>query len=173
MQIEDCFLVGTVFKLHGYKGDVNIYNDNDILFNFNTIQFFLVEQNKSLVPFFIEKARHTKKNIILVKFDQINSEEEAKSILRNKIFLPNTFLPEMDKNEINKKELIGFQVIDSQLGELGKIEYINSETAQTLIYVGSNENEFCFPMHEQFILEIDEKSKIMQVEIPEELLKLN
>ena len=34
MQKEDCFLVGTVFKLHGYKGDVKIYNEDDIPFNF-------------------------------------------------------------------------------------------------------------------------------------------
>jgi len=173
MQRKDCFLVGTVFKLHGYKGDVNIYNDDDILFDFNIIKYFLIEQNNSLVPFFIGKARHTKQNVILVKFDEINSEKEAKAILRHKIFLPIEFLPEVDKSEISEKQLIGFKVIDTKLGELGEIAYIHSETAQQLIYVSKNEREFCFPMHEHFILGIDTETKIMEVKIPEELLSLN
>ena len=173
MQKKDCFLVGTIFKLHGYKGDVNIYNDDDILFDFNAIKYLLIELNKSLVPFFIRKACHKKKNVILVKFEDINSEEEAKTILKHKIFLPIEFLPKVDKSEISEKQLIGFNVIDAKLGKLGEIAYINSETAQQLIYVSKNDSEFCFPMHEQFILGIDTKEKIMEVEIPEELLNLN
>lgn len=173
MQKKDCFLVGTVFKLHGYKGDVNIYNDDDILFDFNTIKYFLIERNNTLVPFFITKARHTKPNIILVKFEDINSEKEALSILKQKVYLPIEFLPEIDSNEISEKQLIGFKVIDIKLGELGEISYINSQTAQQLIYVSKDGKEFCFPMHQQFIISVDSKKRIMEVTIPEDLINLN
>ena len=173
MQKKDCFLVGTIFKLHGYKGDVNIYNDDDILFDFNAIKYFLIELNKFLVPFFIIKACNTNQNIILVKFEDINSEKEARNILRKKVFLPKEFLPVVDEIKISEKQLIGFKVIDINLGELGKITCVNSEIAQQLIYVSKNEREFCFPMHEHFILGIDTETKIMEVEIPEELLSLN
>ena len=173
MQKKDCFLVGTVFKLHGYKGDVNIYNDDDILFDFNTIKYFLIERNNTLIPFFIAKARHTKPNIILVKFEDINSEKEALSILKQKVYLPIEFLPEIDSNEISEKQLIGFKVIDIKLGELGEITYINSQTAQQLIYVSKDGKEFCFPMHQQFIISVDSKKRIMEVTIPEDLINLN
>ena len=173
MQKKDCFLVGTVFKLHGYKGDVNIYNDDDILFDFNTIKYFLIERNNTLIPFFIAKARHTKPNIILVKFEDINSEKEALSILKQKVYLPIEFLPEIDSNEISEKQLIGFKVIDIKLGELGEISYINSQTAQQLIYVSKDGKEFCFPMHKQFIISVDSKKRIMEVTIPEDLINLN
>ena len=173
MQKKDCFLVGTVFKLHGYKGDVNIYNDDDILFDFNTIKYFLIERNNTLVPFFIAKARHTKPNIILVKFEDINSEKEALSILKQKVYLPIEFLPEIDSNEISEKQPIGFKVIDINLAELGEISYINSQTAQQLIYVSKDGKEFCFPMHKQFIISVDSKKRIMEVTIPEDLINLN
>jgi len=173
MQKKNCFLVGTIFKLHGYKGDVNIYNDDDILFDFNIIKYFLIEFNKSLVPFFIRKARHTKQNIILVKFEDINSEEEAKAILKKKVFLPIEFLPAVDESNISGKRLIGFKVIDINLGEIGEITCVNSDTAQQLIYVSKDKSEFCFPMHEQFISEINTETGIMKVEIPEEFLTLN
>ena len=70
MQKKDCFLVGTVFKLHGYKGDVNIYNEVDIHFDFNALDYFLIEQNNALIPFFIDRVRPTKPNVVLVTEDE-------------------------------------------------------------------------------------------------------
>ncbi len=173
MQKKDCFLVGTVFKLHGYKGDVNIYNEVDVPFDFNTLDYFLIEQNSELIPFFIDRVRPTKPNVILVKFEDVDSEEEAKKILKRKIFLPKEFFSETDDNDISKKQLIGFLVIDIKMGELGKITFINSKTAQQLIYVHKDGNEFCFPWHEKFVKNIDAKKGIMEVEIPKEFLDLN
>ncbi len=173
MQKKDCFLFGTVFKLHGYKGDVNIYNDDDIPFDFSTLDYFLIELNNELVPHFIEHARTTKPNVVLVKFEDIDTEKAAKKLHKKKVYLPKEWLPETDDNEITEKKLIDYTVIDVNFGELGKITYINSQTSQQLIYVEKNGVEFCFPMHEQFVKGIDPKEGIMEVEIPEELLNLN
>ena len=173
MQKKDCFLFGTVFKLHGYKGEVNIYNDDDIAFDFSTLEYFLIELNNELVPFFIEKARPTKPNVVLVKFEDVDSEAAAKKIHKRKVYLPKDWIPETDEKEITEKKLIGYSVIDIKLGNLGEITYINSQTAQQLIYVSKDGKEFCFPMHEQFVKEVDAKERTMEVEIPEEFLNLN
>tara|TARA_B110000438_G_scaffold88337_1_gene87839 strand:+ start:93 stop:614 length:522 start_codon:yes stop_codon:yes gene_type:complete len=173
MQNKDCFLVGTVFKLHGYKGDVNIYNDDDIPFNFSSIKYFLINLDNNLIPFFVDRVRSTKPNIILVKFKDINSEKEAKKILKKAVFLPNELSLVENNNGFTEKQLLGFTIIDVKMGELGKITYINSQTAQQLIYVNKDGKEFCFPKHEQFIKKIDVKEKIMEVEISKELLDLN
>ena len=173
MQNKDCFLVGTVFKLHGYKGDVNIYNDDDIPFDFSSIKYFLIDLDSNLIPFFVDRVRSTKPNIILVKFKDINSEKEAKNILKKAVFLPNELSLVENNNGFTEKQLLGFTIIDIKMGELGKITYINSQTAQQLIYVNKDGKEFCFPKHEQFIKKIDVKEKIMEVEISKELLDLN
>ena len=173
MQKKDCFLFGTVFKLHGYKGDVNIYNNDNIPFDFTTLEYFLIELNNELVPFFIEQARPTKSNVVLVKFENIDSEEEAKKIHKRKVYVPKNWFPEKNENEITEKKLIGYSIIDIKLGYLGKITFINSQTAQQLIYVSKDKKEFCFPMHEQFIKEVDLQEGIIKVEIPKELLNLN
>jgi len=173
MQKKDCFLVGTVFKLHGYKGGVNIYNDDDIPFDFSALEFFLIELDNKLIPFFIERARPTKPNVVLVKFEDVNSEEDARKILKRKVFLPKKLFPETDDNEISENKLIGYSVIDKKMGNLGEITFINSQTAQQLIYVKKDGVEFCFPMHEQFVKGVDSKEREMEVEIPEEFLNLN
>ena len=59
------------------------------------------------------------------------------------------------------------------MGKLGKISFINSKTAQTLIHVSKDGEEFCFPWHKQFVKNIDTKEGIMEVEIPKEFLDLN
>ena len=173
MHKKDCFLVGTVFKLHGYKGDVNIYNEDNIPFDFSTLKYFLIEKNNELIPFFIEWARLTKPNVCLVKFEDVNSEEEAKKIHKRRIYLPKDWLPKKEKNEISKKQLIGYSIIDIEMGELGEISFINSKTAQTLIHVSKDDEEFCFPWHKQFVKNIDAEKGIMEVEIPKEFLDLN
>ena len=173
MQKKDCFLFGTVFKLHGYKGDVNIYNDDDIPFDFSKLDYFLIEQKNELIPYFIERARPTKKNVVLVNFEDINSEKEALKILKKKVYLLKEWLPETDENEITEKKLIGYTVLDINFGKLGEITFINSQTSQQLIYAEKDGLEFCFPMHEQFIIDVDSEKGIMQVKLPEELLDLN
>ena len=173
MQKKDCFLVGTIFKLHGYKGDVKIYNEDDIPFNFSTIDYFLIELNNELVPFFKEKARSTKPHNILVKFEDINNEEEAKKILKRKVYLQKSFLPKANKEKASKKQLIGYLVVDTILGKLGTITYINSKTTQELIYVKKYGREFCFPWHNKFVKKIDAKKRELTVTIPEKLVNLN
>jgi 16S rRNA processing protein RimM len=173
MQKKDCFLLGTVFKLHGYKGHVNIYNDNDISFNFTALKYFLIEINNNLIPYFIEQARTTKPNVILVKFEDVNSEEIARKIHKCNVYVPNDWLTMKLRNEINEKKIIGYSVIDNKLGDVGKVTFINTKSIQQLIYVEKDGKEFCFPMHEEFIKEIISKERVLKVNIPIEFLTLN
>tara|TARA_B100000902_G_C26887114_1_gene705511 strand:- start:115 stop:636 length:522 start_codon:yes stop_codon:yes gene_type:complete len=173
MQKKDCFLIGRVFKLHGYKGDVNIYNNNDINFNFKSIRYLFLEENKTLIPFSITKIKSTKSNVILTKFEDINTEEDALKILKKEVYIPITFLPKSEKNKLSDKKILGFKVEDYNLGEIGKVISINTQTPQKLIFVNNNGKEFCFPMHKEFVLEIDHYRQIIKVNIPEDLINLN
>ena len=172
MKKQDCFLFGTIFKLHGYKGDVNIYNDNDIPLILNDIEFFYIEENNELIPYFSVSVRLKKKNVLLVQFEDVDSEKEALKILKKKVYLPNSFLPEGESLNQNKI-IIGFNVLDKSLGNIGKVEFINDSTAQTLIIVKNGEKEFFIPFHDQFVVNIDVAKKILEVNIPQELIDIN
>lgn len=168
---ENCFLLGTIFKLHGYKGDVTIFNEKDVTLNLKNIEFLFIEKNNSLIPFFISKIRNTKPKNILVKFDDINSEEDAKGILKSAVYLPKIFKPLKNTKSID--DITGYKVNDQNLGDLGEISYIDSQTPQTLIYVTNNKQKFCFPMNKEFVKNINTANRIIEVLIPKELLNLN
>ena len=126
MEKQNCFLLGTIFKLHGYKGDVNIYNDNDIPLVYTDIDFFYIEENNELIPYFAESIRPKKKQVLLVKLEDVDSEEQALKILKQKVYLPNKFLPELEN--INPDKLIvGFDVIDNTLGKIGRVHFVNDK----------------------------------------------
>ena len=87
MKKQDCFLFETTFKLHGYKGNVNIYNDNNIPLFLNDIEFFYIQDNNELIPYFSVSVRLKKKNVLLVRFEDVDSEKEALKILKKKVYL--------------------------------------------------------------------------------------
>ena len=173
MQKKDCFLYGTIFKLHGYKGNVKIFNENYTSIDFSTVEYFLIEQENVLVPYFTKKVSSVQPNIILVTFEEIDSEEKAKKINKKKIYLPKKHLQKHNFNSNLQEKLIGYTVIDIHIGILGKVIYINTQTPQKLIYVKKDLIEFCFPMHKEFIKETNSAKRTLTVKIPEELLNLN
>ena len=172
MEKQDCFLLGTIFKLHGYKGDVNIYNDNDIPLVYTDIEFFYIEDNNELIPYFAESVRPKKKQVLLVKLEDVDSEEQALKILKQKVYLPNKFLPEIE-NVNPDKLIVGFDVIDNTLGKIGIVNSVNDKTSQKLIVVKDGKKEFLIPFHDNFVININLKKKILEVNIPQELIDIN
>ena len=77
------------------------------------------------------------------------------------------------KVENNEGHITNYRVFDIEKGELGKVDYVDTQTKQKLIYVTAEKNNFCFPMHEKFLLGINTEKKIITVKIPEELINLN
>ena len=168
---KGCIFSGTIFKLHGYKGEVNIYTE-DVSINLKEIKYFLININEVLVPFFTDSVRQKKENILLVKFTDINSESKAKEILRKKTYLPKDIITQ-NKIKKEEKELLGYKVKDINHGSLGEITEINTQTSQPLIYVEGKSIKFCFPMHKEFIKEINQEKNTITTNIPKELINLN
>ena len=169
---KDCFLIGSIFKLHGYKGNFVIYNENNYSFTSNKIEYLFIEIDHILVPFFIEKFSINKTKNILIKLEDISSETKAKKFLNLKVYLPNKYLL-IDKEKTTKNDIIGFTVNDINLGFLGTIKNIDTQTSQKLIYVSNKEKEFCFPMNDHFIKSIKFETRTIFVEIPKEIIELN
>ena len=172
MEKQDCFLLGTIFKLHGYKGDVNIYNDNDIPLVYTDIDFFYIEDHNELIPYFTESIRPKKKQVLLVKLEDVNSEEQALKILKRKVYIPNKFLPEIE-NIYPDYLFFGWVSTNSLKALSGIVNFVNDKTSQKLIVVRNGKKEFFIPFHDNFVININLKKKILEVNIPQELIEIN
>ena len=166
MKKEDCFFLGYVSRKHGYKGDVNIRLETPP--KHKELAHIFIELNGRLVPFFIDSFRLKKENIALVKFEDVDSEEEAQKLIGKEVYLPLELLGESQHNKL--LALIGFEVIDSKHGNIGKVTDILDNTAQELFQISNGDLDILIPITEVFIQKIE--GNIIYLKTPEGLIDL-
>lgn len=173
MKKEDCFYLGIIARKHSYKGELVIKFDTDEPDLYAQLDAIFIDINNTLIPFFIEKSLLQKGNQLRVKFEGVDSEEDADRLLKSSTYLPLNLLPKLKGNKFYYHEVIGFTVKDAQFGEIGKIVSINDQTAQAL-FVIENENkiEILIPLIDNFINKIDRKNKIISIETPKGLIEM-
>jgi 16S rRNA processing protein RimM len=172
MHKEECFYLGRIVTKYSFKGEVVIKLDTDEPELYKNMESVYVEFGSNLVPFFIEKSSLHKGNQLRVQFEDVYSEEEADSILKCGIYLPLDLLPKLSGDKFYFHEVIGFNVLDANYGDVGTIVHINDKAAQPLFEIDNNGKEVFIPMIDDFIKKVDRANKTIEVETPEGLIEL-
>lgn len=172
MRKDDCFYLGKIVRKHSFKGEVVAKLDTDEPELYKKLESVFVELNNNLVPFFIEKSLLQKGNQLRIQFEDINTEEDANSLLGSELYLPLEFLPKLTGNKFYFHEIIGFEIEDIRFGKIGEIVGVNDTSAQPLFEVNANGVDVFIPMIDDFIKEVNRKTKTITVETPEGLIDL-
>jgi 16S rRNA processing protein RimM len=172
MRKEDCFYLGKIAKKFSFKGEVLAYLDTDEPQLYQNLESVFVELNKTLVPFFIESSSLHKEKFLRVRFEDIQTEEDADEIMGSEIYLPLSMLPQLEGTQFYFHEVIGFDVLDTKHGNIGKISAINDSGAQPLFEINKNGIELLIPLIDDFIIDLDRKNKTITLETPEGLVAL-
>ncbi len=172
MNKEDCFYLGIIARKHSYKGEVVIVIDSDEPELYANIDAVFVELNHKLIPFFVEEIKLQKGNQLRIKFEDIDTEEDAESILKRATYLPLTLLPKLEGDKFYFHEVIGFTIEDVNFGVVGKIVSINDSTAQTLFVIENEKAEILIPLIDEFLKKVDRANKKIVVETPEGLIQM-
>ena len=110
MRKEECFYLGKIAKKFSFKGEVLIYLDTDEPYLYENLESIFVELHKNLVPFFILKSGIHKNNFLRVRFEDVESEEDADAIMNADVYLPMSFLPELEGDKFYYHEITDFLV---------------------------------------------------------------
>ncbi len=172
MQKKDCFYLGKVARKYSFKGEVVIVLDTDEPELYGNMDAVFIETHKQFLPFFIERSLLQKGNQLRVKFEGIDSEQEANTIIKADVYLPLEFLPKLEGTKFYYHEVIGFTVIDSQHGNIGEITGVNDQSAQPLFEIRKGSIELLIPIIDEFLKKIDRKNKTITVETPTGLIDL-
>jgi 16S rRNA processing protein RimM len=168
---HNCSKVGRIGKLHGYSGAVRIDIDGDIAFSKpekNNEPVFLVIHQKP-VPFFYTRWQDGGESII-VKFEDIDTEEAARELIGLEVLAPEKWVEESD--DVSAAALIDYTVVDSVLGKLGFISNYMENPGQTLLYMMLNGREVMIPFVEEFINDIDPDTQTLYTSLPDGLVDL-
>ncbi|MEN8764466.1 MAG: ribosome maturation factor RimM [Wenyingzhuangia sp.] len=172
MRKEDCFYLGKIVRKHSFRGEVVIKLDTDEPQLYKDMESVFVEQGKDLIPFFIEERLLQKGNQLRVRFETIDSEQDADAIMNSGIYLPLSFLPKLTGNKFYFHEIINFKAVDTVYGEVGVVKGINDTTAQPLFVIMKDGQEILIPMIDEFIKEIDRKGKRVVLCTPPGLIEM-
>lgn len=155
--------IAQVLKSYGTEGAcyLSLYSTMPTDINLKEPVFFYFEGLP--VPFFIENLEKKGSNKAIIKFEGINTLDQAEELVGIKAFYPESLLK--DDSQDDNLSLIGFTLLNQDSIELGIITEINDFSGNLCIEVGDN----LYPLHEELIIALDEKAKTLQIEVPEGL----
>ncbi len=171
MRKDDCFQLGHISRLHGFKGWIVAVFDTDRPEAYQNLESVLIEWNDELVPFFIEEMSRNSKGHFIIKFEDITNEAAAQKLVNSELWLPLSALPKLKGKNFYYHEVIGYQVVVEGKA-IGPCTNIIDSSAQALFLIDAQGKEVLIPAIDEFILEIDRTNRRLLLSPPEGLLDL-
>lgn len=171
MTKEECFYLGRVAKTHGIKGEVTLKLDVDDPSDYLKMKYFLLEINKVLTPFFVEKLVASGDKFFVAVQD-IHTVEAASALTGKEVYLPLEMLPKLSGKQFYYHEVKGYTLIDAEKGELGPIADVIEYPTQAILQVFKDGKEILIPILDQVIQKVDRKNKKLHVKAPEGLIEM-
>ncbi len=86
MKKEECFYLGKIVKKYSFKGELILKLDTDQPEIYENLNAIFLDMGKTLVPYFIETSLFQKGNHMRIRFEDVNSEEEAELLLKREAY---------------------------------------------------------------------------------------
>lgn len=167
---EDVYRIGQLTKPHGIKGEVAFSFTDDIFDRTDECDYLLCMMDGILVPFFMEEYRFKSDTVALVKFEGVETAEQARRFTNIEVYYPTKYAEESD--ELSWSYFVGFTIEDEQLGKLGEVEEVDESTINTLFVVRRpNGDELLIPAQEAFITDMDHKLRTITMNLPEGMVE--
>lgn len=168
---EDVIRIGLFTKPHGINGEVVLQFTDDV-FDRVECDYLIAKMDGILVPFFMEEYRFKSDTTALIKFERIDTAEEALRLQGVEAYFPLELAEQAEEGELNWNSFLGMQVVDETEGDLGVITRVDTQTLNCLFEISGDRGEILIPAQEDFIVELDRKGRRLMVQLPQGLLDL-
>lgn len=167
---EDVYRIGQLTKPHGIKGEVAFSFTDDIFDRTDECDYLVCLMDGIMVPFFMEEYRFKSDTVALVKFEGVDTAEQARRFTNIEVYYPTRYAEESD--ELSWSYFVGFRIEDEHLGLLGEVEEIDETTINTLFVIRRPDGEeLLIPAQEAFITDMDHKQRIIRMDLPEGMVE--
>jgi 16S rRNA processing protein RimM len=172
MAYNDNILLGRITKVSGYEGAVTVKLEKIFSENIPEMESVFLEIEGRPVPFFISDIDYSGADIVKLTFDGYNSIEKVSEFSGCRVFLTSSDVAEKKKDDL--QTFIGYTVFDQNNILLGLVSEVTANPGQWLMHIITPLNkEILVPLHEHFIVRIDKKKKVLEMDIPDGLTEIN
>ena len=169
---DSCLLLGSLFKTNGIKGEITLRFLNNISDKIKKTESVFVEIDGKLVPFFIENFSTIGDGFAHVKFKNLDTKENANRYIGTKLLIGHQEL-EIDLSNVNPTLIIGFTIVDTKLGEIGKVVEVNDFGGNIVLSVNYSNQEVMIPFNEELIVSLNMETQTIEMDCPEGLFNLS
>lgn len=167
---EDFSKVGVIKKPRGISGELNFALLPKIELNEQRFSFLFLEIDGYLVPFKTEEMFWVDETSGTIKFEDIDSNENAAKITGNSFFLPTIEICVMDEFT-SLSFFIGFNMIDQNRETVGKITDFMDIPGNPILVITKDGKEVLVPFNEELLIDIDKTKYLIAYKIPHGLLE--
>lgn len=159
---EQVISIGKITRTHGKRGEVQCLMSNEYWDNADAT-FLILSINNILVPFRVLDWRGKGSDSLIFQLDHITDEQSAQQIIGCQVFMLKTDINEEAEMLPTWQSLVGYEVIDTDQGNLGTITIVDESTMNTLVTLN---NDQLIPLHEDFIINIEPEKKLLTICLP-------
>lgn len=120
----------------------------------------------------VESVEQVREGSFAVKFAGIDSIDDAEQLIGSYCLVAKADLPKIDM-EGAPQTLLGFSVEDRTRGPLGSVVEVLASSVQGTLVVQGPTGQVMIPVVDEFVVGIDEGSRLVHVDVPASLIDLN
>lgn len=171
MLVPEGAKAGKISKPYGLRGELNIILEPRGGNNIEPDNPLFIDIDGQRVPFFVEEVELLSREQAIIKFEFVDSLEEARELSGCFLYFDTKHQPESTEEE-DLARLIGYTASDSRSGSLGLIADYLPHPTNPVFVIQSEGKELLVPAVFDFIEHINKEEQSIQFILPEGLTKL-
>jgi len=167
---EDFIIIGKIVSTQGNKGEVKVIPLTDSIDRFDKLTDVFIREGNIEKLLKINNLK-TKKNAVILKFEDIDNIEKAKMIVQSFLEVKRSNAVKLPKDTYFIFDIIGLEVYTNENELLGKVDNIIS-TGSNDVYIVKNKNkkEILIPAIREIIKNIDVEKKRITINMVDGLI---
>lgn len=163
---------GKILKPYGFRGEVTmvLYPESGMTIK-EGIPLF-IELDGQRVPFFIESCQFFPGGQIIIRFEFIQTLEDARRITGCFVYLEPGISCTTGNGEEELAHLVGYDVYDRALGFLGMISGFVPQHMNPVWLIDCKGSELMVPATKNYIRKIDRRNRQLHLDLPDGITRL-
>jgi len=172
MAYKTGILLGRIIKVKGYEGTVTISLERTFTEKIPEMKSVFLEIEGKPVPFFIAEQEIRGEHKMKVRFEGYGSILKTGELAGCRVFLDPAEGHKVSESDL--PDLKGFSIRSDDDNSAGRIKEVIENPGQLLLRVESDiGKELLIPLHEDLIVKVDLKKRLIIMHLPEGLTEIN